>query len=997
VIVEVYTLSLLSFMVVLATLMRWVYAPQQLRYLYWALFAFGICFTNHQTLIVAAMGIEVAIAAANPRLGRDVFAWNSVLFLLGLVLKAKGSVTAFEQNPPLYAIFLAIGVMSLAGYAWLALKTGKALEQRMVFTAACLGMMWVAGAMFYFYMPLASMTNPPMNWGYARTWEGFMHALTRGQYERANPTTDIGRFMEQMGMLLDGAIEEFNLVYLLIALIPLVYFTRMQKREQAWLLGLGAMYLCLAVLLIMLLNPSRDRQSQDLNRVFFTASHVIIALFVAYGLAIFGALMATQYARHRSLGLYAGAVASALALYAVTVTFSADHESFLGGWDFLGVAPSWDPLTRFTAVFSLLLAVGATAVFFVYRERAPLGAMIALFVVMPVESILSHWSDNEQRGHLFGYWFGHDMFAPPFDLYPPMARDAILFGGTDPGRFCPTYMIFCESFIPARCKRDPEFDRRDVYIITQNALADQTYLSYIRAHYFRSNQEDSPFFEGMIGGIQEKLMEPEQVAKKYQGLPHVTNGVARAFGAFKVLARPLDRMVTDFGARVEARRRAEGVYPEREIYTPTTEDHSRCMAEYFADAQRRMQMGQLRAGENVQMGNDGKLQVSGQTAVMAINGLLTKVIFDQNPGNEFYVEESFPLDWMYPHLEPYGIIMKINREPLEEMTQDRVETDHAFWRRFSERLIGDWISYETPVQEVCDFAVRVYERKNYEGFGGDRKFVRDKQAQKAFSKLRSSIGGLYSWRATSAGTNATEQLRVLKEAEFALKQAFAFCPYSPEAVYRYTDLLARSGRMAEAELVAETCLRFDRENPAIQSLLAQIRAFQAGSATAAAAGSVVPAQPMQRVTELEAQFRASPTNGPLAFELASLYLHLWRTNDAVLVLERLGSQPGVDANVLLSVANVFAQMGEGDRLERMLVRLVGVTPESAEAWYDLASTRAILGKLEEALSDLKEAIRLSDARLVVDGSARDLRADASTNRGFAVLRARPEFQALMQR
>ena len=32
-------------------------------------------------------------------------------------------------------------------------------------------------------------------------------------------------------------------------------------------------------------------------------------------------------------------------------------------------------------------------------------------------------------------------------IYPEMARDAVLFGGMDPGRFNPTYMIFCESFI----------------------------------------------------------------------------------------------------------------------------------------------------------------------------------------------------------------------------------------------------------------------------------------------------------------------------------------------------------------------------------------------------------------------------------------------------------------------------------------------------------------------------------------------------------------------
>src|SRR5438270_2018234 len=35
------------------------------------------------------------------------------------------------------------------------------------------------------------------------------------------------------------------------------------------------------------------------------------------------------------------------------------------------------------------------------------------------------------------------------------------------------------------------------------------------------------------------------------------------------------------------------------------------------------------------------------------------------------------------------------------------------------------------------------------------------------------------------------QRRALKEAEFAFKQAYAFCPYSPEAVFRYINLLIR--------------------------------------------------------------------------------------------------------------------------------------------------------------------------------------------------------------
>ena len=75
-------------MIVLVCLLRWIYAPHQRRYLYIAMFFFGICATIHQTLLVAAMGIEVAIAATQPRLGRDLFLANSILYVLGLIAKS---------------------------------------------------------------------------------------------------------------------------------------------------------------------------------------------------------------------------------------------------------------------------------------------------------------------------------------------------------------------------------------------------------------------------------------------------------------------------------------------------------------------------------------------------------------------------------------------------------------------------------------------------------------------------------------------------------------------------------------------------------------------------------------------------------------------------------------------------------------------------------------------------------------------------------------------
>jgi len=39
------------------------------------------------------------------------------------------------------------------------------------------------------------------------------------------------------------------------------------------------------------------------------------------------------------------------------------------------------------------------------------------------------------------------------------------------------------------------------------------------------------------------------------------------------------------------------------------------------------------------------------------------------------------------------------------------------------------------VQEIADSSKKTYLRRDFSGFKGDRKFIRDDQAQKAFSKL----------------------------------------------------------------------------------------------------------------------------------------------------------------------------------------------------------------------------------------------------------------------
>ena len=257
------------------------------------------------------------------------------------------------------------------------------------------------------------------------------------------------------------------------------------------------------------------------------------------------------------------------------------------------------------------------------------------------------------------------------------------------------------------------------------------------------------------------------------------------------------------------------------IFIPSDDDLQRTMDEYLRDLERREKANQLKPGEMVER-VDGKVQLTGQLSVMAVNGAMARLIFDRNPGREFFVEESFPLEWMYPHLFPHGFIMAIARQPLPAIPPEQVEQDRRFWRERLSQMLGDWLQPETPLAELCAFAERVFLRKDLAGFGGDPKYVANENTCRAFSKLRSSIGGVYYWRA-KAEPNTPDQPFMAKAADLAFRQAFALCPSSPEAVFRYASLLLGERRLAEALQLAGTASKLDPESGQLRSLAERIR------------------------------------------------------------------------------------------------------------------------------------------------------------------------------
>jgi len=144
-------------------------------------------------------------------------------------------------------------------------------------------------------------------------------------------------------------------------------------------------------------------------------------------------------------------------------------------------------------------------------------------------------------------------------------------------------------------------------------------------------------------------------------------------------------------------------------------------------------------------------------------------------------------------------------------------------------MIGDWLIDDTPVEPVAAFAKKTFGKQDFSGFAGDPRFIQNAYSHRMFSKSRSSLAGLYTWRMQHSNS-AREKESMARAADFAFRQAWALCPDSKEATFHYVAFLMEQQRVADAVLVADTTAQMssmqrDEDQP-LRSLVVTLKNMQ---------------------------------------------------------------------------------------------------------------------------------------------------------------------------
>ncbi len=480
----------------------------------------------------------------------------------------------------------------------LGLLYSSTLDRRLIIGVFAVG--WI-GLVPYSYERIASSTNPPMNWGFASERGGFYYEVSREQYPKSLPTLIKMTIGKKIGVVpedaqLDATIGQPDY----LPRLGMSFYFYGSNLEQNFTVPL--IFMTLAVLLFV-----RRCDWPQINWFIFLGAAFFCLGFMLQLIAPQESFDFQRNMQYKVFHLQSHCIFVLLMGYGVLAAMTYLH-------DWLPEVPA-----RFGVV-----GFGLPALFL---------------------SLLPFWSNFDDCSEA-GHWFGYDYGA---DIMRPLEKNAVFLGGSDAGRFIPTYMAFVESQQDPRWKREPNFDRRDVAVITQNALCDTQYTKYIRNQYddrFRPKPSDYTPFEKWLG--------------------------------------------------------RDRAYPQEQVICMSDKELSDCWNEYRSWPEVEARIEQYGPGAEIRPGyND----------VFEINGIVAKKIFEKNKQNHtFYLEQSVPIPWMDPYLLPSGLVLQLNPEPMtdaEFAAKARIDEDYTFWDAYSDRLLRN------PLFRIDDTATLNFSKLAY--------------------------------------------------------------------------------------------------------------------------------------------------------------------------------------------------------------------------------------------------------------------------------------------
>jgi hypothetical protein len=161
-------------MVFLSVCYAWIRRPHWKNAFVWVVFLFALGMSNHHmTLAMAIIPLVVILL-----LHSELF-WEYTVYSVLIASLLYLGFAFLSHLPDVWKTGLRLFYTAWVGFLLLIVIRRRLTEWRqglLLFVAVFVGLLP------YAYMPLASSTNPPMNWSYCSTPEGFFYAINRSQY-----------------------------------------------------------------------------------------------------------------------------------------------------------------------------------------------------------------------------------------------------------------------------------------------------------------------------------------------------------------------------------------------------------------------------------------------------------------------------------------------------------------------------------------------------------------------------------------------------------------------------------------------------------------------------------------------------------------------------------------------------------------------------------------------------------------------------------------------